>query len=150
MYPHPSTCRVLKQKKPTMSPTHPIKRSATQTMTNPIVYFRAFFTCCNEKKIKLVNHSHEVNYYYSLWVREGVIFHSVKDYREWELYRASVDPVWPGRDKLSLLVLFKAFKVTIQRAFQSVRESASVSSKLTHAWEKQHYEIAAVWCSWNF
>lgn len=103
-----------------------------------------------KKKIKLVNHSHEVNYYYSLWVREGVIFHSVKDYREWGLYRASVDPVWPGRDKLSLLVLFKAFKVTIQRTIQSVRESASVSSKLTHAWEKQHYEIAAVWCSWNY
>lgn len=58
----PSTYCVVKQKKPSMSPTYPIKRRTAQTMANPIVYFRAFFTCCNKRKREkknLVNHSHE-------------------------------------------------------------------------------------------
>lgn len=46
----PSTYCVVKQKKPSMSPTYPIKRSTAQTMANPTVYFRAFFTCCNKRK----------------------------------------------------------------------------------------------------
>lgn len=46
----PSPYSVLKQKMPSMSPTYPIKRSTTQTMANPTVYFRAFFTCCNRRK----------------------------------------------------------------------------------------------------
>lgn len=68
----PSTYCVVKQKKPSMSPTYPIKRSTTQTMANPIVYFRAFFTCCNkrEKNINLHNHGHEAKNYYSLRVRQ--------------------------------------------------------------------------------
>lgn len=45
-----STYCVVKQKKPSMSPTYPIKRSTTQTMANPIVYFRALFACCNKRK----------------------------------------------------------------------------------------------------
>lgn len=46
----PSTYRAVKQKKPPMSQTYPIKRSTTQTKANPIVYFRAFFTCCNKRE----------------------------------------------------------------------------------------------------
>lgn len=148
MYPHPSTCRVPKQKNPTMSLTHPIKSSTTQTMTNPIVYFRAFFTCCNKRKKlnrSIMGMKWTIIIHYE-WGK-GVIFHLVKDYRKWELYRVSVDPVWPGKDELSLVVLFKAFKVTTQKTFLSVRESASVSSNLTHGWEEQHYEIAGVWYS---
>lgn len=38
---------------------------------------------------------------------KGVILHLAMDYNEWELYRMNVDQVWPGRDNMSLPVLFK-------------------------------------------
>ncbi len=43
---------------------------------------------------------------YCVWGK-GVILYLAKDYSVWELYGVSVDPVWPGRDNMSLPELFK-------------------------------------------
>lgn len=99
----PSTYRAVKQKKPSMSRTYPIKRSATQTKANPIVYFRAFFTCCNKRENE------------SEW-KEIILF--VSEGRGsssswlWTITSASYIgrmeiKFGPGRDNVSLPVLFK-------------------------------------------
>lgn len=150
----PSTYCVVKQKKPSMSPTYPIKRSTAQTMANPIVYFRAFFTCCNKRKEggggNPVNHSHEGRKkQHSLWVRERgrplffVFFPPAQDHNEWELYWVNVDQVWPGRDNVSLLVLFKGlFKVTIQKTCQSERKCLCQLETGRNEGRKRHRVIA--------
>lgn len=86
-----------------MSWTYPIKRSTTQTKANPIVYFTAFFTCCNKRENE------------SEW-REIILF--VSEGRGslsswlWTITSASYIG-WmkikfgPGRDNVSLPLLFK-------------------------------------------
>lgn len=59
--------------------TYPIKSSAEHTITNPIVYFSAFFTCCNERiktslsKLSkfIINHD---SCREGLWARYNYIF----------------------------------------------------------------------------
>lgn len=104
----PSTYRAVKQKKPTMSWTYPIKRSTIQTKANPIVYFRAFFTCCNKRE----NESEwmEIKWFVSEWRGSSSIWLWTKksaSYIGWMKIKFG-----PGRDNVSLPVLFKVlFKV---------------------------------------
>lgn len=148
----PSTYCVVKQKKPSMSPTYPIKRSTAQTMANPIVYFRAFFTCCNKRKGgKKSGQSQPWRKKKTAFiVSEGkgsssvfCFFPPAQDHNEWELYWVNVDQVWPGRDNVSLLVLFKVlFKVTIQKTCQSERKCLCQLETGRNEGRKRHCVIA--------
>lgn len=131
----------VKQKKPSMSWTYPIKRSATQTKTNPIVYFRAFFTCCNKKEkefewgeiILFVSEGRGSSFSW-LWTITSA------SYIGWMKIKFG-----PGRDNVSLPVLFKVlFQSPKHKGLEGWEKIPLSAQKGRIKREKRHDVMAVV------
>lgn len=134
----PSTYRPVKQNKPSMSWTYPIKRSTTQTKANPIVYFRAFFTCCNKRENEsewgeIILFVSEGRGSLSSWLRTI----TSASYIGWMKIKFG-----PGRDNVSLLLLFKVLFFQVQNT--KGWEKMPLSAQKGRIKREKRYDVTAV------
>lgn len=135
----PSTYCPVKQKKPSMSWTYPIKRSTTQTKTNPIVYFRAFFTCCNKRE-------KEFEWGEIIFVSEGkgssfswLWAITSERYIGWMTIKFGL-----GRDNVSLPVLFKVLFQSPKHKGLEGWEKIPLSAQKGRIKREKRYDVMAV------